>query len=703
MAVSRPTAKMDVLIEGFEDDNLRIVAVHSIDQVVGHGDVNKAKFELVKLESIEKPQVLNSGVQDLFHNLPCRIIIHNRHDEEITVHWGKIVSASVDINANSETIVLESRLDHHLMGDWLDRQYCAVRKIDAPSTSGPEGYDTTLNINALSGPRVIEEETIFNPIFEDVAVPNRFKNLVSGLGDQSYVFVNPVGIHPETLEHDRKIGAGLAQGEPTVALFWTLRDAVQYLCWHMNATQTYVFNPTIQELAAVLPDDPSLLRHVVIRPGRLPECLSQLLEPLGYDQFIAFTSGKPKLVVFRRGGTGKPIDLPLQAPGETVDDDLSIVHAMSVDFDITEKSANVVEVVGGYYQVEGTFELVPGWPPEWDKLDADDPDSLFTAGGESWSENDDQRNAWRKWVLNESGDMTGIRPWITKAFDVERFFLDVAHVDDPDPTIPIQFELKRRHFEPTLSLNKDGTTRGDSGNGILVEWYNGTAWINVRGVTEKDLIDNEGLDLEVGAGTIAGGSVHVLKNECGIYFSNLEKFPEEIYDAAREAGTVEGIRIRVTATLTGDARLRAIRKARISLLNDRRHVRVEVGGDYQVRNIARGDVDNASILADAVDNGDLLAAEVDDRATIGKLAGELIRNWSHGSMDGQISVDGIDHDFEEWRGRPLQKIAGREFRFELNHLNDLPNLRFPTVTRVSYLPQEQLIKLRFGDLRGRTS
>jgi hypothetical protein len=279
--------------------------------------------------------------------------------------------------------------------------------------------------------------------------------------------------------------------------FWTLSQAVLMLCDQCNRDEEFIKNPDAKVLKDMMGADDRVLRaHRQPLGQYLNVQLDALLRPYGFDWCIDYLSpGKRQIRVFARGrGTGGRIKM--QASGQDLDMDKTNAEDLDLTADVSSRCVNAFRVLGDYVQIEATWELVPAWDSTHDE--ADDEDLIDSS--ESWSLKDPENTSrvWRDWVLNEAGDYNDLRDGIEGTFDLAPFLGPCVN--------------RRRKFEPTITLNTDGSPIGSCG-GIEVEWW--------------DSADAEWKKLtEIGA---EGRQVNILSHECGIRFDG-EVPPVELMD-----------------------------------------------------------------------------------------------------------------------------------------------------------------------------
>lgn len=516
-----------------------------------------------------------------FENVECVISVKTRKGAPQIIHWGKIAGGDVQISGDSVTVT--SRMDDHLFG----KPYTVTEEAVYPS---PKFKTKKIDV----------PHAVMNPRLDGRIVPNMWF-----LKDPKHnsVFVCPSSLPKQT--HDPI--------DPTPKIkelkSWTLTEAAAYLIWTLNPTQKYIKNPSRKQLAKVLGSDTAIVREHEIKIGsRLPALLDDLLEPYGFFFYVEYKGAYRILTVASRDGNTSPITLKRARWGEQVDLSRTEVIDAKLRIDHVHRAVNQVEVLGDFHQFESTWELFPAWKWEHDELFGSDLalDSLAMQSDPTKS------RAWRDWVLGEGGDYQDIREkattgvaWKTnqaKAHDFSTLFGTKNYI------------TKRRRFEPTLTLSPSLETAAiGTWDGVYVEWWDGAYWQPITRLSNQ--------------------SVQILVDECGVRFSNPASPPEEIISMG-----IDAAKIRVTASVRSDRRLRGLIGSSGSLILDPRRQIVDVGDEYQSRKIA-----TTSIFYDRVTTTKTLRSEQqDDQIAIVRRAQALHRSWHHTAIGGPITIDGID-------------------------------------------------------------
>lgn len=481
--------------------------------------------------------------------------------------WGKLASQPIEIDADSHTVSYVVRIDKHLLGGPLIRT-----PFWNPVSSAVADLDRPL---------------IFNPEIDEI-VQRNCSDLVDAARGNALCFYDAAGVDTAA--------ARTTHGQ--VLTKWRIYEAAHRLCWLLNPAETFVLNPTFDELAAALgPLDgvgaTDKLKNRAMTQGRhLPELLDELLVPYGAAWYIALEindageSVRRIKCFIRSAGPVKELFLQRSGPLETAKTSLA---KMSLNFDIANLHNKIIGSTSRI-QREGTFYLYKCWP------ESEDGFSL----AELTTDKDIQQahpHAGRMWVLNESGAYTGLRTYITGYTDLSGFFTAA--------TLPIC-----RSFLPCLSRVPNAAGDALESRGIVVEYSidGGITWNPVSALTN--------------------GSFSNLLTQCGIWF---ETIPTEIWNGIASPGN---IKIRVTATIEGDRRTQATATRRASSPNAD-DVSLFLNLEDKFHNRA---VDDTSIFF-----GDGTADEADDSAELQTYVDQVrdIEDAAEASCSAQI--EGIDH------------------------------------------------------------
>jgi hypothetical protein len=497
---------------------------------------------------------------------------------------------------------------------------------------------------------------VFNPEYDGQVWPNLSQK-------QHPVLKCGLFIHPESLQSD---AAKEFAASPRTD-FWTLWEAVQTVCEILNPSTLSggrkIQNPIPADLVDVLGFDTGLLRNHQLPFGEyLPEVLDNLLEPFGFSwcvDTLARGSGSRRIRVYSRN-VGTPTKaITLQSSGSTINVKQSNTESLSLTADVSSGLFNSLTIFGDYETYESTFELIAGWPTQYDLLDQD---LLTKEGGPdaAWRTHPNYYPVWRNWVLNEAGDYNGMRDGVSEPYNFDYLFgvgRYVAH---------------RRRFLPCLSRNDDGSPRGQA-VGVYVQYSTdeGSTWQPVDTLSGDE------------------NSVQVLHRECGIRF-NGENVPFELWNAGNHA------RVRVTACVQSDTRIVYQPPFFTTPLNafKRQYIFAPSKFKYQIR-------DQYSIFEDVENNlffdpgawpKDKI--ERNDTPAIQDMTQRLIQRYCVGLISGSVSITGIDNPALRI-GDTVSGLAGRGLGFKTH-----PAGLYPSIIGFKFNFENQSTDVVLGTYRG---
>ncbi len=611
MSLRKEAPNVRVFVNGRENGNWQC-----LDVSVGSGAnaLPQATLEL-------QPEGRSSGRRSLsgiqlarFPQETIEVVIGDR-----VVHWGKVFAQPATMDGRTgDRIRCVSRMDQHLFGDALNLAY-----FYDPRTRNTAGYTLP---------------TVFNPDVDGRAKPNMSRRRDPRRNYRLF-------IHDQSTETSE---AAEYNGSPT-ASYWTLDEAVFYLCWVLNPNQTNVLNPALGVLRGVISNDTSLLRNHTCPIGALlPEQLDRLLEPYGYSWTVDFIArGRRQIRVFERG-QGVAVPLPLQAFDEILDVNASKVEELSLNPDVSSRAFNSLVLLGDYERYELTVELKRAWPEEYDERDLMD----LEKNAEGWQNNTTLPNVWRKWVLNEAGDYNGTRE-------------DIGETPFNFQSLAASAWLtRRRRFEPCLTLNDDGSPQGGAG-GVFVEWYDVTAgeWYPV------DMLGPE------------GRQVRILEKECGIYFDGALPPLEIMLQAS-------GAKVRVTATVASDRRMSVeLNRAGRSLLADAKEEVVDVGSKYKFR---------LRMPSSRFSRTAYRSSDANDENNLRRLGNKLLNSWNRANLDGTVTLTGVEFDPRSLVGFTVSGIPGRRVDFNVSP----EGRQYPTIVGMRLRIESQQTDITLDTFRG---
>jgi hypothetical protein len=400
---------------------------------------------------------------------------------ETKLHRGDYVRESFRVDQQAETLTAQSQWRPYHFGDALAYYWTLLPGSPATLTQ-------------------IFDDVVFNPLVDGKIVGNRSNADRDQAGLGSYV--SKVWCHPEC--------ADTATGQTSVGQvrsLWTLIEAVKAICELLNV-QTYCLDPDWTAAASTLASAPSLQNLVIPIGTRLHEALDMLLIPLGYNWYLDYTNAtKPRITLFKIG-QGTMREIYFQAPGASLDLELSNANQFAVDSAIGD-AFNQVTICGDFERAEVTLPLYAGWASTGDTKT---PFDLRKDGPEY----EDNQTTWRLFIANEAGDIStttsrfGQTPIMPALQNVFSYY--VPH---------------RRTLDEPLTL-ASGTTQPQRLSQFLeYSVDSGTTWKPAE----------------------ESWSFKLCPNQIGVYFDGMD-IPQELYDAGNDW------RLRITGTVAGDARIK---------------------------------------------------------------------------------------------------------------------------------------------------
>lgn len=629
--------------------------------------------------------------------------------------WGKLADQSHYLSGNTETVQPTARID-----PWL---------IAPLKTTGYYIHHDTAAKYMVNG------AIVFNPEIDDRITGNRSSVLLSDV----YWWLDP-----ETTRSPNAITVQSATAE-----LWTLPQVVHSLCWMLNPSETFMENPTLASLTAVLTVSgvaaAEVVRNLQLEPDLwLSECLDRVLTPLGFGWRLEFdddvaSSGSDKqhttLKVYKLND-GPKQRLYLQRPGTTaITRDKTNIADYHANISLTEL-ANQIEGFTAPLIVESTFTLYPSWP---NSQDSSNYESLNTP------EETANGTVHRKYVLNEDGTYNSIRTVPTSATDLNTLLTE-PHPDDGTRVL----SKRRRKFLPALTYGLDeGSAAANTytdreligENGYLLEYQ--------RRYTDDD--DNE----QTEEWLPVDWPYAVLKDECGIRLTGavpaelhtqLQEYPDDpplrltcsIQSdfarhriASKRSDSPQGDTVRAVLDLSNRFHVRRV-DSTSSTYTDRHPAITAVDntgvpcsftiaaepavplragdqiavigstgndGPYTVNSVLTTQIlVNETIPDDTVDgNLVLFTNEADDTLEMSDYL-EHVRNWDDAAdMSCSVTLDGIDHT--EYRiGSLITDVDGRNL--SLNASSETSTDRYLQVVGVNMeLEQQQRLELLLGSFR----
>lgn len=507
--------------------------------------------------------------------------------------WGKLATQPVSIG-ETESIQFIARMDKHLFGSPLGK---------------------TPFWTPISGGSVLQLDRplVFNQEVDEIILANRSNKEWSARND-AYVFFDSLSINTAT--------ARTYHGQ--VPAKWRIFEAVHTLCWLLNPDETYITNPTRADCwidLHELDESTEVLRNLSLRTGiYLPQALDELLVPFGASWTVDTTADEEtgltvrRLRFFRRNH-GTKRQLFLARPGEKLVPTKSNVPQLGITYDVANL-ANKIVGCSSRKQREGTWLLWCCWPTSQDNLDREQLES-----DPEYAK--DYPHAYHKFVLNEHGGWTGLRPEITGPTDLTAHF-------GGDPTLPTA-----RTFMPCLSRVLSTDSDKLESRGIVVEWLNPDtdAWERVTWGHSN------------------------LAQECGIWF---EKIPQKLYDAIQADPTTA--RIRVTATIEGDTKLyKTAGPSTESPNGDDVELRLELGDKFH----------DKLVMSSSIFYGDSGNDNSDDASALDGYVARILAVEDSAELSVSAILEGIDHP-EYQIGDLITSVNGRNL--QLNRNNPTPGV-----------------------------
>lgn len=593
----------------------------------------------------------------------CEILLESQagnQQKAKVVFWGHFSGLNSDIG-DGESVVLEARQAPYHFGKYVEGmvEYNSVTQDHQILPQAIE-FNPTVNYTSYSGKRIGNTRGL-GVVRGNMTDRNPFGR------ENCNIFLDPARVH--TAEARRfATGSGEASSkerakDPEQAKmlasdkFWTLKEAVYYLCWTLNDWEDNFSNPTREDLK-LLDTNTAPFHDVVIPLGVfLPEALDRVLDPFGFGWRVEYLGrGSRKLSVFQRGrGTKK--NLKLQEPGSLLDLKKTNLQNNSIACG-NQSLINRIEALGNFKLYESTWELQKAWPEQYDDITEDQKiEGADDLAGKSWADRPEHHRVDRDWVLNEAGDYIGLRPEIKEPYDLWRDFSKHSDVD----VVP-----RRRRFYPCITLDKDRLPVG--ANGYFVEYYDGSDWRDATGL-----------------------GFEVLANECGIRFTGATLPPE-----LSMVGT--GLKVRITASVYSDERLSfKTRENPNSSQPLESAALLDVSGQFHFRQVTRFSVFYNKITP----RGSFEHLQVDDTERIKDFAEQLVATTDHLDVRGTAVVWDLDGD-DYQVGDIIEKIDGRNISLDAGESQGGEEKKYPQIVGITYdyTNQKRILALEtFRDAR----
>lgn len=525
-------------------------------------------------------------------------------DNSSVIFWGQISGIGLSIGKNEDLTFEAKQAQFHF------------------------GFPVTGAYELANGEMIeLPGDLVFNPVLRDVVRGNlgRSGNLIYFLDPQR---VATSVARRKVTGKSEEAGGPLASDE-----FWTLRDAVYYLCQDLN-DETYIKNPTDQNLDLLKSADTTKdrpLQNVRIPMGTfLPQALDTILDPFGFGWCIDYEAiGFRRIRIFRRG-VGQEKTLLLQPYKDDLDVTLSNIEASR--FGVGYQSLyNQITVIGDNELHEATFELIPAWSSELDGT----AETYLTLGHEDYASDKKYHRVRRDWVLNEAGDYEGTRSGYDEPFDWS------SVVDESRGfTVP-----RRRRFLPCITVDADRLPLGK--NGFVLEF--------------KTSSDADWLPIE----QLEAGSFEILTQECGIRFTA---------DIPPYVGTpLTDFKLRITASVYSDSRLKYVAERSENsiqpLVSD--HV-IDARDKFKFAAVSEASKFYGSSSYEST--------EIDDTLRIKEFAERLRKTWNQADVSSNVTIPWLDlHNYSI--GDVITFVSGRDIQLSTGSVD---GDKFPQVVGIHY-------------------
>lgn len=598
--------------------------------VTSHLMANGRRDDVITIQVAEPERImdLKSGLMLGGKALMNRQVQIRALDEDgeptILVAWGMISRMPILVDGDSEIYSIEARIGDEHFG------------------SRCEGYPIfdPLGESRVDIPMAIQ----FNPEIDGIIEPNMSDKLDAEEASGFHYVLNPESIRTDASKELQSQTASL----------WRLSDAVHSICFWLNPDERFIENPTVSDVEAAFAARNDLLKNVTIPLGTsLPDALDILLNPLEYGWHLVHTLDddiRTTSIRFYQRGTGRKRNLQMQRPGEARDITKTQVIAFDAMASIIDM-ANRIVCWGAVERREVTVNLVKAWDPAYDTqhlYQLREKSEFAIAHPE----------VGRKWVLDTAGDYIGLRPELTAPADLSGVFT-------ADPM------LKRRKFERCLSQHLDADDR--ESNGYRVDWYNE----NAPGAVDHTDKHDPGWQR-------VKWPFSVLEKEAGIVFDG-ETPPLQLWSIIY-GGNPDKARVRITATLVGDKRVKG---DAVRLASSKHSLDIPLTLDVSDK-FQDSRVDNSTNYG-SIFYGDPTDARNDTTAI--QTYAEQIRTAEDAlRLDTSIPLEGCNHP-EYQIGDVLPLIKGRNLPL------DLATERFPQIVGIVHHFQSQQVELLLESVR----
>lgn len=611
MPLRRDAGAVVVYVDGAPSNEY---AVLSVQQTSGGHSLDSATLRLIS----KKPNE-NGWIVKPINEIEIESVEPGGGNSRV-IFWGQVAGVSLSTGPDESLIVQAKQSPFHF-GEPVLGMMEKVFKFEENQTAS--------TVNMTRG------DIVFNPTVRGVVRGNYGGQFSSFSRIQT--FLDPASVATDYARRERTGKTGSGDGSVDDDEFWTLKNAVKYLCAEHNINETFIKNPSESDFEILNSADDSkqtALQNFRIPIGTfLPAALDSILGPFGFGWYVKYDSIGLRRIAFFRRGQGNQKTLLLQQAGENLDIEKTNVERST--FNVGYQSLfNSIAVIGDCKLYEGTFELIPAWSSSLDGLD----ETYTTLGHENYESDARYHRVRRDWVLNESNDYGETRSGISPANLISLLGLgDDRHANYSVP--------RRRRFLPCITLDTDGMPLGK--NGYVVEF--------------KTSSDSDWLPID----QLEAHSFEILTQECGIRFTA---------DVPPYIGTpLTDFKLRITASVYLDDRIEHIEYRDPQSIQplEAQHV-IEAADNFKFAQV--------SSASKFYQSSTYIAAEVDDTDRIREFAKRLRKTWDQADVSANAVIPWLD--FHEYSiGDAITFISGRDIQLSTGSID---GDRFPQVVGINY-------------------
>ncbi len=556
-------------------------------------------------------------------------------------------------SGGTESLTLDFRIDPFMFGQPL--LHTVIWDYHPPEDADP-----------LADPiKEVHWPFVFNPEIDRIVEPNRSKRRETAAGDEEG---SPTGPHVFVSPESIRTGAAILAQDNEVVGPWKLSEAVQRLCVSCNPDETWITNPTLDELRdAFGSHDDEVKNHHCPFGQYLPQLLDDLLRKHGFGWYLTHEldgtdedeSRITKLAFYRRG-EGVKAQLLMNRPGIPFSFKTTNVASFRHSVNLVEL-ANKIIARSGKKRRESTLPLFVGWVAEYDHSDSDpETERGIETLARDHAFGKDHPEVGRQFVLNEAGDFCddsaeSYRRAVPYPLNDELYNIWWNESVDFEDPLPGQWAVVRRRFWPCISRQVNGDDK--QSYGTIVEWW------------DRDAEDADTYEEKDDPGwTKVKGTYRLLEHQCGISFEEppgylWERWMER-FRYAVDGDTPDGVGadklglfLRITASIDGDDCLEAIASKRDSSpQGEEIAITLTLDSKFHFRKVM-----NDSILKSKPN-----ADEIDDTERLEDYAEQVRDLEDAGDVSCSITLSGTDH--AEWEiGKLVDKINGRNITLTANN------------------------------------